>query len=297
MHVGPSQLAWLKPELTRPLGLVEDTVLIATPNAFVKEQLETRLRPLVIHALSRELGRPIQLAVTVDPRPASPQEHPLGPAELAAFGDGSARGAHVGDAPDAVAPGHVAGLAPGGMGSGSPPRGRSAATAAAGAAGAVPLRVDRMAVAGGAGDAARPAVLQPPIAATSSFPALPVAPARVGRPHRHVTARPAIAASSPSKGSTGSMGNRAGRGNRDSSTSSRSARPPRASTPSTRSRRSSSAAATGSRTRPPSRSPRPPPRPTTRCSSTATRAWGRRTCCTRSATTPRRSTTASRCAT
>jgi chromosomal replication initiator protein len=79
MHVGPSQLAWLKPELTRPLGLVEDTVLIATPNAFVKEQLETRLRPLVIHALSRELGRPIQLAVTVDPRPAAPQDPPSGP--------------------------------------------------------------------------------------------------------------------------------------------------------------------------------------------------------------------------
>jgi chromosomal replication initiator protein len=79
MHVGPSQLAWLKPELTRPLGLVENTVLIATPNAFVKEQLETRLRPLVIHALSRELGRPIQLAVTVDPRPTSPHEPPPGP--------------------------------------------------------------------------------------------------------------------------------------------------------------------------------------------------------------------------
>ena len=79
MHVGPSQLAWLKPELTRPLGLLENTVLIATPNAFVKEQLETRLRPLVIHALSRELGRPIQLAVTVDPRPTSAQELPPGP--------------------------------------------------------------------------------------------------------------------------------------------------------------------------------------------------------------------------
>jgi chromosomal replication initiator protein len=79
MHVGPSQLAWLKPELTRPLGLVENTVLIATPNAFVKEQLETRLRPLVIHALSRELGRPIQLAVTVDPRPTSTEEPPPGP--------------------------------------------------------------------------------------------------------------------------------------------------------------------------------------------------------------------------
>ncbi|HTU09161.1 MAG TPA: chromosomal replication initiator protein DnaA, partial [Trebonia sp.] len=76
LHVQPSQLAWLK--LTRPLGLVENTALIATPNAFVKEQLETRLRPLVTHALSRELGRPIQLAVTVDPSPA-PQESPPAP--------------------------------------------------------------------------------------------------------------------------------------------------------------------------------------------------------------------------
>jgi chromosomal replication initiator protein len=70
-HIQPSQLAWLK--LTRPLGLVENTALIATPNAFVKEQLETRLRPLVTHALSRELGRSIQLAVTVDPAPGSQQ--------------------------------------------------------------------------------------------------------------------------------------------------------------------------------------------------------------------------------
>ncbi|HEY7264505.1 MAG TPA: chromosomal replication initiator protein DnaA [Trebonia sp.] len=77
LHVQPSQLAWLK--LTRPLGLVENTALIATPNAFVKEQLETRLRPLVTHALSRELGRPIQLAVTVDPIQAAPPEPLPGP--------------------------------------------------------------------------------------------------------------------------------------------------------------------------------------------------------------------------
>jgi chromosomal replication initiator protein len=69
LHVQPSQLAWLK--LSRPLGLVESTALIATPNAFVKDQLETKLRPLVTHALSRELGRGIQLAVTVDPTPGS----------------------------------------------------------------------------------------------------------------------------------------------------------------------------------------------------------------------------------
>jgi chromosomal replication initiator protein len=78
MNVQPSQLAWLK--LSRPLGLIEDTALIATPNGFVKEQLDTKLRPLVTHALSTELGRPIQLAVTVDPTALSgPAEPPPGP--------------------------------------------------------------------------------------------------------------------------------------------------------------------------------------------------------------------------
>src|ERR1700680_1207631 len=65
--IEPHQRAWLK--LTRPLGLVENTALIATPNEFVKEQLETRLRALITQALSQQLGRDIQLAVTVDPAP------------------------------------------------------------------------------------------------------------------------------------------------------------------------------------------------------------------------------------
>src|ERR1700733_10066202 len=77
MGLQASQLAWLR--LTRPLGLVENTALIATPNPFVKEYLETKLRPLVIHALSKELGRPIQIAVTVDPSPVTPPDHPQGP--------------------------------------------------------------------------------------------------------------------------------------------------------------------------------------------------------------------------
>src|ERR1700759_1981270 len=65
MQIEPAQRAWL--QLTRPLGLVENTARIATPNEFVKEQLETRLRALITNTLSRELGRNIQLAVTVDP--------------------------------------------------------------------------------------------------------------------------------------------------------------------------------------------------------------------------------------
>ena len=72
LHIEPHQRAWLR--LTRPLGLVENTALIATPNEFVKEQLETRLRALITHALSRELGRNIQLAVTVDPAATAPPE-------------------------------------------------------------------------------------------------------------------------------------------------------------------------------------------------------------------------------
>ncbi len=83
LQIQPHQRAWLK--LTRPLGLVENTALIATPNEFVKEQLETRLRALVTQALSQQLGRDIQLAVTVDPAPQGPMTPPAG---LPALGSG-----------------------------------------------------------------------------------------------------------------------------------------------------------------------------------------------------------------
>lgn len=63
--LSPQQKAFVS--LTQPLGLVEDTVLIAAPNEFTKDVLETRLRPLVSSALSAILGRDIRLAVTVDP--------------------------------------------------------------------------------------------------------------------------------------------------------------------------------------------------------------------------------------
>ena len=65
--------AWLR--LTRPLGLVEDTALLAAPNEFAKDVLETRLRMLITTALSRELGREIRVAVTVEPQPVT--EPPL----------------------------------------------------------------------------------------------------------------------------------------------------------------------------------------------------------------------------
>jgi chromosomal replication initiator protein len=81
LQIQPHQRAWLK--LTRPLGLVENTALIATPNEFVKEQLETRLRALVTQALSQELGRDIQLAVTVDPSPQASMPAAAAAADLA----------------------------------------------------------------------------------------------------------------------------------------------------------------------------------------------------------------------
>jgi chromosomal replication initiator protein len=61
--IRPQQKAWIG--LTRPLGLVEDTALLAAPNDFAKDYLENRLRPLIASVLSEELGREIRVAVTV----------------------------------------------------------------------------------------------------------------------------------------------------------------------------------------------------------------------------------------
>ena len=61
----------------RPLGLLEDTVLVSAPNPWAKDVLETRLRPVVIDALSATLGREIRLAVTVEPADEAEPELPL----------------------------------------------------------------------------------------------------------------------------------------------------------------------------------------------------------------------------
>jgi chromosomal replication initiator protein len=66
--VTPQQRAWLR--TTRPLGLLDGTALLAAPNEFTKDVLETRLRPMITTALSDLLGREIRVAVTVEPPPA-----------------------------------------------------------------------------------------------------------------------------------------------------------------------------------------------------------------------------------
>jgi chromosomal replication initiator protein len=60
----PQQRAFVT--LTRPLGIVGDTALVAAPNEFTKDVLESRLSPIVCDALSATLGREMRLAVTVD---------------------------------------------------------------------------------------------------------------------------------------------------------------------------------------------------------------------------------------
>jgi chromosomal replication initiator protein len=53
--------------LTRLRAIVEDTALVAVPDAFTRDVIETKLRPAITEALSRQLGRAIQVAVTVRP--------------------------------------------------------------------------------------------------------------------------------------------------------------------------------------------------------------------------------------
>ncbi len=56
----------------QPLALVADTALLAVPNEFAKNVLEGRLAPIVSETLSRECGRPIRIAITVDESAGEP---------------------------------------------------------------------------------------------------------------------------------------------------------------------------------------------------------------------------------
>jgi chromosomal replication initiator protein len=76
--LSPQNRAWIN--LTRPLGLVDNTALLAAPNDFTKDLLESRYRALIAGALSSELGRDIRVAVTVEPvdlGPEQPEPEPL----------------------------------------------------------------------------------------------------------------------------------------------------------------------------------------------------------------------------
>jgi hypothetical protein len=63
--LAPSQRAFLRQ--AKFVGLLEETALLAVPDEFTKEILETKVRQQVVLALSSQLGKEIRLAVTVDP--------------------------------------------------------------------------------------------------------------------------------------------------------------------------------------------------------------------------------------
>ena len=75
--LSPQHRAWV--DLTRPLALAQDTAVLAAPNEMVKGVLENRLGTMLTEALTQAYGRPIGLAVTVQPDPA-PDSMPTDPA-------------------------------------------------------------------------------------------------------------------------------------------------------------------------------------------------------------------------
>lgn len=60
-----AQLAFIR--LTKPLGIIDDTVLLAVPSDFAKDFIETRARESIINSLSAALSQHVKVAVTVDP--------------------------------------------------------------------------------------------------------------------------------------------------------------------------------------------------------------------------------------
>jgi chromosomal replication initiator protein len=77
---GAAQRAWL--DETVPVGYSDDTVVLAAPHAFAREQLDTRYGPALRTALSRAAGRALRVMVTVRPDAApSPPRAAMDPEE------------------------------------------------------------------------------------------------------------------------------------------------------------------------------------------------------------------------
>ncbi|MFE7775548.1 chromosomal replication initiator protein DnaA [Streptomyces sp. NPDC057445] len=77
--IEPKDKQWI--ERCQPLALVADTALLAVPNEWGKRVLEGRLAPLISDTLSRECGRPIRIAITVDDSAAEPTAPPGPPVQ------------------------------------------------------------------------------------------------------------------------------------------------------------------------------------------------------------------------
>jgi chromosomal replication initiator protein len=72
--LSPQQRAWMR--VTRPIGLLDGTALLAAPSDFAKEAIERALREPITSALSRHLGREVSLAVKVDSTESTPPPPP-----------------------------------------------------------------------------------------------------------------------------------------------------------------------------------------------------------------------------
>jgi chromosomal replication initiator protein len=95
----PNQRVWLTS--SKPLMLAESTAVVAVPNEFTRNQLEGRLRTRIEDTLSERLGKPVRLAVSVDPAlertvpedaPQSGSDSAHSPSPMS--GPGSAHGQH-----------------------------------------------------------------------------------------------------------------------------------------------------------------------------------------------------------
>ena len=64
-ELGPVATSMLRS--ARPLGDIEGTILLAVPNGFTKQWIEDKAQNKLTTALSVNLGRPVRIAITVDP--------------------------------------------------------------------------------------------------------------------------------------------------------------------------------------------------------------------------------------
>ena len=108
--LSPQQNAMLN--LTRPLGLVEDTAVLAAPNEFTQTVLESRMRRVLAEALSEQFGRDIRVAVQLEDAPAEapdedrdaePTRRPWSAAEAALEASAPRRTAPAATAPTTAA--------------------------------------------------------------------------------------------------------------------------------------------------------------------------------------------------
>ncbi len=103
----PNQRVWLS--TSKPLMLAESTAVVAVPNEFTRNQLEGRLRTRIEDTLSDRLGKPVRLAVSVDPT-LDPGDLEQSPAVAPGLGTAPATTSGAGARPGQGGPGASSGV-------------------------------------------------------------------------------------------------------------------------------------------------------------------------------------------